>query len=1818
MIDLTKCALERLRSDETFILYRAHQACGARSLLALVPRQPTTSSLEKLENEYALAKDLDPAWAVVPLELVPHKENMMLVLEDPGGEPLASLIGNLTLELQLGLAVGLADTVGKLHRQRLLHRDITPGNVLVTEHDRVRLTGFGNSIRHMHRTLAATDVIAGTLAYVAPERTGRMNRPIDARSDLYALGVTLYELFTGTLPFTATTPDEWIHCHVVRTPPSPSERTRDLPEQISGIVLKLLSKEPSDRYQSAEGLATDLQECVAQWTAQGRVRQFAIGKHDAATTIRIPHVLYGRADEIAALRSSFDSVAAKGQTVVALISGLSGVGKSSLVAEFQSGLAPEKALLATGKFDQLTRGVPYAALTQAFSSLLRQILTYDDEQLAIWRRTLADAVGPNGYLVTELVPPFEVLIGRQPPLPELTPQDQLNRLRMVFRRLVGAFARPGRPLVLFVDDLQWLDVATIDLIGDLVTRRDVSNLMLIVAYRTNEVGAIDPLMSQLDIIRAADVPVEDIVLQPLKLLNITALIAETLECRRSEARPLAELVHAKTAGNPFFATQFLRTLNDEGLVAYHPQAGSWQWDISRVRAKGFTDSVADLMAAKLSMLSATTRQLLLCLASLGSAAEIEDLAIASDRSAQEVIAELRPALQAGLVARKGASYAFVHDRVQEAAYALGAAGDKSGLHLRIGLALAGQMVPTETSEKLYIIVSQLNRGVAAVKRDVERKQIIAVNLSAGRRARSAAAYNAALDYLDFAQKLLGDDAHPRCSAMAFAIALLRAECEFLIGHLDDAETQLLVLSQNCLDFQTSAAVARLRSNLYAMQGQLERAVAVCLDVLSFVGIDWRSHPTDIEVDEEGRRLRFLVERLSDEQLRSLPPMTDSNHRAAMAVFADLVSPALLTDLNLSHLVIMGAARLTLQFGTCESACYPLACVFSVFYNRYSDPKFGIRLAKLAVYLADRQPQLGFSGRAFAVFGYYVMPWVEPIRSTLPFVRRGRDTALATGDLGWVAYLDWSLTSIRLFCGEPLRDVWNDAESAVAFAKAAGFELPAANSAAQRDFAISLIGRDEEDAFEAPGPSEPYPLDESWAQAACFHYIAQMQLNVLAGDHDRALVFAAQADGLYRRVRAYLDLVEYRFYAALAHAAAHDASPPEKQELHIRSLRHHHHELTIRCAHAEANFADRLTLLAAEIARIERRDLEAQRLYEESIRLARESGFVQIEGIAAECAARFYATRGIRTVVLSYLANARNCYMRWGAHAKVRQLERSYPHLPTSDTSRIAFSSSDVLLQQLDVNALFKASRALSEEIELDTLIHILMKIVVEQAAAERGILFLMRNDVPQAVAEAHLGANGVDVTVCEAGYCSLEFSHGVLNYVVRTRTILNSTDPRNTSLLSADPYLQKRGQLSLHCMPIVTQAKLIGALYFESKIAVGAFPPRRVAVLDILAAQAAISLENARLYAELQRSEAFLAEGQSISHTGSWSWDAQTGKLLWSDEHYRIFGMDPHNTTPTVAGALRVIHPDDRKALRRVVVPSIRKRAAFNCEYRLARPDGARHLLVVGHPSLDSFGRLKSYTGATIDISDYRRAQEALQAAQSDLAHASRLAAIGELSSLIAHEVRQPLTAITSRAGACRAWLAHTPPKIDEAVEAAARAAEYAHRANDVIESILRMTRRSPSTRTLFDINDTIRETVTMLNSEIRRRRVAIKVDLSASEQTVRGDRVQLQQVIMNLILNGLDAMMTTDDRPRLLSLSAERDSSGTIAVSVADVGVGLPSGKMERVFEAFFTTKPNGLGVGLAICRSIIKAHGGALWASSNHPHGSVFRFTLPAACST
>src|ERR1700687_2123935 len=656
-------------------------------ILLVAAEETSLGCVERLEHEYALKAELHGAWAARPIVLTRYNDRMALVLEDPGGAPVDRLPGRpLGVSYFLRIAIPLARAVRQVHERGLIHKDIKPGNILVdAASGGVWRTGFGIASRlpREHQAPAPPEVIAGTLAYMAPEQTGRMNRSVDSRSDLYALGVTFYEMLTGTLPFTAADPMEWVHCHIARHPTPPNERVASVPGPLSAMVMKLLAKTAEERYQTAASVEADLRRCQAEWEATGRIGPFPLGVHDVSDRLLIPEKLYRREREIDALIAVFDRVVAQDTTELVLVSGYSGIGKSSVVNELHKALVPPRGLFASGKFDQYKRDIPYATLGQAFQSLVRSLLSKSEAELGRWRDSLSEALGPNGQLIVNLVPELELVTGKQPAVAELPPQDAKNRFQLVFRRFLGVFARKEHPLALFLDDLQWLDTATLDLLEHLVTHSEVRHLLLVGAYRDNEVSPSHPLRRTLEAIRKAGARVQQIVLAPLGLDDVARLVADGLHCKAKRARPLAELVKEKTGGNPFFAIQFFFALADEGLLRFDHDAARWRWKLDRIHAHGYTDNVVDLMVGRLTRLPVQTQAALQQFACLGNAADITMLSIVLGKSSEDVGLDLWDAVRLELVERLEHSYKLVHDRVQEAAYSLIPERLRPEAHLRV-------------------------------------------------------------------------------------------------------------------------------------------------------------------------------------------------------------------------------------------------------------------------------------------------------------------------------------------------------------------------------------------------------------------------------------------------------------------------------------------------------------------------------------------------------------------------------------------------------------------------------------------------------------------------------------------------------------------------------------------------------------------------------------------------------------------------------------------------------------------------------------------------------------------------------------------------------------------------------------------------------------------------------------------------------------------------------------------------------------------------------------------------------------------------------
>jgi len=1482
LIDLSNYVLEPLREGEEYILYSGRTDGELPAILVVAPvsEYPALESLERLEHEYLLRDELDSDWAARPLALTHHLGRTMLVLEDPGGEPLDGTIGQqLELRRFLLLGIGVSAALGKLHQRGLIHKDIKPANILAdSSTGDVWLTGFGIASRLPRERQAPEppEVIGGTLAYMAPEQTGRMNRWIDFRSDLYSLGVTLYQMLTGVLPFMAADSAEWVHCHIARQPAPPEERAKGVPGPISAIIMKLLAKTAEERYQTAAGLETDLRQCLTEWETRKHVDPFLLGAHDMSDRLLIPEKLYGREWEIHALLGAFDRVAASGTPELVLVSGYSGVGKSSVVNELHKALGPTSGLFAAGKLDQYKRDIPYATLAQAFQTLVREILAKSDAEVSDWQDALREAVNPNGQLIVNVIPELEFVIGKQQPVPDLAPQDAQNRFQLVFRRFLGVFARREHPLALFLDDLQWLDLATLEFLERLFTELEVRHLLVVGAYRDNEVNSSHPLLRTLDRVHKAGASVQQIVLAPLGLDDVGRLVADSLNCERDSAQPLARLVHEKTGGNPFFAIQFFTALAEEGLLAFDSGAAAWAWDLARIRAKGYTDNVVDLMAGKLNRLPDMTQEAIGLLACLGSVAEIATLSLVQGESEQEIHAALWEAVRAGLVLRLDNSYTFLHDRVQEAAYALIPESERAVVHLRIGRLFVSQTAPEEMEEKIFEIVNQLNRGALLIDSLEERERVAELNLNAAKRAKTSTAYASALTYLVGGLALLTAESWEQQYALTFALEFQRAECEFMIGDFAAAEERLSMLSLHAGNLVDSAAVARLQTELYASLDQSDRAVEAGLEYLRRVGVDWSPHPTNGQLRQEYERIWRQLGDRSIEALVDLPPMTDPACRATLDVLTAVEEPANFTDENLRCLVIARMVNLSLEHGNSDGSCVAYVQLGWFVAPRFGDYQAAFRFATLGLDLVEKRGLERFRVRVSECFGYFVNPWLRHLRNSVELLRRSFTTAQEVGDLKYAVYSCDRLVTVLLATADPLGDVQCEAEHGLEFARKAKFSFIVDIIIGQLRLIRTLRGltpsfssfNDPE--FDEGRFEQHLEADPHLVLAACWYWIRKLQARFYAGDYPSALAAASKAEPLVQAL-AYIGIdlpdrsskeigrpcvfesVEYLFYDALARAAQYDSATSEERPQYREALVAHYKHIQAWAEQCPENFENRAALVGAEIARIEGRELEAQRLYEQAIRSARENGFAQNEGIANELAAKFYFARGYETCANAYLRNARYCYLRWGALGKVRQLDQRHPHL---HEERGLASSAAMIgrpLDQLDLGTVVKAMQAVSSEIVPSRLMETLMVIAVEHAGADRGLLILFRDGEPRIEAEAATGCDKVEVVLREAVVTPSRLPESVLHYVIRTRESVILDDAAEPTLFSTDPYVQQRRPRSVLCLPLVKQAKLVGVLYLENSLTPRAFTPDRLTVLELLTSQAAISLDNARVYTELAR-----------------------------------------------------------------------------------------------------------------------------------------------------------------------------------------------------------------------------------------------------------------------------------------------------------------------------------------------------------------------------
>ena len=1728
--------------------------------------------------------------------------------------------------------------------------------------------------------------------------------------------------------------------------------------------MKLLTKTAEERYQTAAGVEADLRKCLAAWEATDHIDEFPLGEQDATDRLIIPEKLYGREREIATLLGKlFDRVVTHGKSELVLVTGHSGIGKSSVVNELHKAIVLPRGIFISGKFDLRLKDIPYSTLAQAFQGLIRQVLSGGEEDIGRWRNAIREAVGNHAGLLTDLIPELVRLIGPQPPVAALSPAETTLRLQLVFQRFVSVFARPEHPLVIFVDDLQWLDPATLTLVQYLITHRDTRHLLLIGAYRDNEVGPEHPLTLALASVRQTDTPMSEVRLGPLSTEDINRLCCDALRCEPADVRALALAVHRQTGGNAFFVVQFLTSLAEERLLTFDRRKRAWTWDLDVIAGKGSTDNLLDLMIGRLRRLPDATQEALKLLACLGTQADFSTLAIVhggsedGPRSTSDVIAanarmhgSFRAAVEAGTIISQEGKYRFLHDRAQEAAYALIPAQSRAGLHLRIGRLLASGTAPEKIAERIFDIVNQFNQGLPLISARVERQRVAELNLQAGRKAKASSAYASACHYLAAGMDVLAEGAWEDCYDLTLELYLERAECEILSSKLDLAAAIIEELLRKGRSKTDRAEACRLRMLLELKRGDYAPAVRTALECLRMFNLDLPERPTPEQVRAEYDEVRQTLGDRSIASLVDLPLMADPEMRAVMKLFNALGEVAYHSDSRLFQMIACCMVKLTLRHGTTEFSTIAYASLGIVLGPVFRLFRDGEEFGRLAVAVSERHRFIAPKAGAHFLMQMAVL-WTRPIGQALICLEAAARSARETGEMVYACYTRQHRLTDLMARGDPLDEVWRESVAALDFVRKYKFGQVVVLSI--QDFVQSLRGQ-ARGANRVDGAAlEARVLRSGVAVVACFHWILQLQRQFLLGDPDMALVFAAKAKPLLWSARLNIQSVDYCLYHSLALAAVIPTASPEGQAELREALTENLHSLERWAASCPETFSHKHTLVAAEAARLEGREFEAMRLYEQTIRSASANGFIHDEAIAYEIAARFYAAHGFDRIAEVHLLQARSCYVRWGAEAKVRQLDQQYPRIQperflANTTSMIALP-----VENLDLATVIKVSQSVSGELVLEKLIDRLMRAAIELAGAQRGLLINPRNDKLTIEAEATTRGGDLTVKLDGSAVSARALPETVVKYVALTQETVILDDALSKNPFSADPYISERRTRSVLCLPLITRGKLIGILYLENNLTPNVFNAGRVTVLKVLASQAAISLENTRLYRGLEereakirrlvdsnilgiffwnfdgrildandaflrmvqydcedltegrmrwtemtppewrdrnnlriethrssghfppfekeytrkdgsrvpvlmgettfeeggdegvayvldlrerkragrgasgrlnkpevlrRSEAYLAEAQRLSHSGVSAFN-ETAVLYGSEETYRIWGFDPAQGVPSLEAVFQRIHPDDRDRLNAEVRRAVSEKRGYTTAYRIVLPDGTiKHLETIGRPEFSASGELVEIVTTQIDVTERRRAQhehERLRQLESDLAHMNRLSMMGELTASLAHEIKQPIAAARNNARAALNFLDARPPDLDEVTEALDCIVGDADRAAQIIDRIRDHIKKAPPQKDRFDLNGAINEVIVLARGEITKNGVSVDTDLAEGALLVEGDRVQLQQVILNLILNAVEAMGSIQEEPRKLTISSNQTTANGVVVAVRDTGSGIHPEHVERVFEAFYTTKSSGVGMGLSICRSIIDAHGGRLWAETNEPRGALLRFILPVA---
>ncbi|MFN6464572.1 MAG: AAA family ATPase [Nostoc sp. DedVER02] len=1676
---------EQLYSGSRTLVYRAvREADNQVVVIKLLKREyPSFSELVQFRNQYALAKNLEIPGIIKPYSLEPYHNGYALIMEDFGGISLRQFTQEQpqNLEQFLIIAIQLTDILHQLHQQRVIHKDIKPANILINPDTKVlKLIDFSISSLLPRETteIQNPNVLEGTLAYLSPEQTGRMNRGIDYRSDFYSLGVSFFEILTGKLPFDSQDPMELMHCHIAKLPPNACDVNSEIPLVVEEIIHKLMAKNAEDRYQSALGLKYDLHLCIEQLKKIGKIEHFPIGGQDVSDRFAIAEKLYGREQEVKILLEGFERVA-NGASEFMLVAGFSGIGKTAVVNEVHKPIVRQRGYFIKGKYDQFNRNIPLSAFVQAFRDLMGQLLGENDAQLKQWKKKILTALGENAQVIIDVIPELEQIIGQQSPMVELSGSASQNRFNLLFQKFIQVFATVTHPLVMFLDDLQWADSASLNLIQVLLGQRESGFMLLIGAYRDNEVSPAHPLILTLEEIKKAGTQINTITLAPLSQESLNSLVTDTLQCSAAIAQPLTELVYQKTQGNPFFSTQFLKALYEEGDIEFDPQVGHWQCDISYVRSLSLRDDVVEFMAMQLQKLPVATQNVLKLAACIGNSFDLATLAIVYELSQTETATDLWKALQEGLVIPSNdiykfyqsksellieenkqmqaaltdeklhplvggvfgngekpltpnaqcpmpqaagrlslsthkemefpaafdekviASYKFLHDRVQQAAYSLIPDNHKQLMHLKIGRLLLSAMNEAEKEEKIFEIVNQLNKGADLIVLATERETLAKLNLVAAQRAKSATAYVAAIEYATKGIQLLTESCWQQCYDLTLALHDLAAEVACLSSDFRLMEQIVDEVVQNARQLLDKVKVYEVRILADVAQSQQPKAIKTALSALKLFGVSFPEQPTNADITESLQQTQDVLKEKPLEDLLELPEMKNPKALAEIRILATVTAAVYQAVPELLPLIVCKQVKLSVAYGNAAVSAQAYAW-YGVILCGIGEIDLGDRIGELAMGLLSRFESREFKASTINMVYPFVKPWKHHIQDSLAPLLDGYHSGLETGTLEYAAYCAYNYCSLSFFLGkdlsilEPEMKVYSQAlaqlKQEVAHNYLRVFYQSVLNLLGQSKCPWEIRGVVYDEQIMLPKHQQANDL---YAMGTL--YINKLILCYLFNEWEQAVKVAVNAKQYLNGVSGCFMIPVFHFYDSLTHLAMLPNAQGKEGNSLPEEVVDNQKKLKEWANHAPTNHLHKFYLVEAEQYRVLGRMYEAMDYYDRAIASAKANAYIQEEGLSNELAGKFYLEWGKEKLAQAYMQEAYYCYAHWGAKAKVADLEQRYPQLlaaivqqrqPSLRASDTIFApafhstqtSSSIITELLDLATVLKASQTLSGEIKLEKLLMMLLQIVIENAGAEKCVLMLVRNDCLLIKGTVSVNTQPIilqRIPVEESQDIPLRLIYHVKHSLQPVVLVDATTDPT----FANDTYILSQQPKSILCSPILYRGEFTGVLYLENNLTTGAFTSDRVELLNLLCTQAAISLENARLYEQTQQTLTELRASEDrfqkvVDNIPGmvFQFCLATDGSFWtpyvSSGCYDLYEVDPKEVMAGVYNIHLMAHPDDSSTLGQLVADSARMLTPFSHEWRIVTPSGKiKWIQCVSRPELQADG-LIVWDGVVIDISD--------------------------------------------------------------------------------------------------------------------------------------------------------------------------------------------------------------------------------------------------------